>query len=945
MLLKKFFSTGIFLATYISNFAQEYSYKHFDNQSGLAGNTVYAITQDSEGYLWFATDNGLSRYDGKSFIRYTTKDGLPDNEVLKLFADSYGRTWISTFNKHLCYYYAGKIHTKNNDSTLQKIELNEHVTFIFETPNRKIYFQTSKTIIEIDESNASVVYELSPKTGQNTLISCDYLLKDNSLVVIINDSTFKYLYKKLHFIGVKPKINHKTQLTISRNSILDAVIYKKPLNFISANGKNGNISYINTHKGSLLIDTITGNFKEVFLNTQRVSYTFEDRENNLWFATLGNGVFKLKSKAIKHYPFNNNENNAEVYAVNQFNNQILAGISFGKAYVINTKSMVANKLAFPAQQKFTTNSIGINRLTSILPIDNSTTILGFDSYLLKLQNGMQKFAYLKPIKSLSSINNNTILVGTSGYAIRMRITDLSIIDTVYNDRCTKVKFLNNDYYIGTQNGLFINNKKFEQFNERITELITTKDSILWVGTNSNGVFGIKNKKLVFRITEADGLTGNNIKSMYANGNDIWIGTFNGLNKYNRLTKKITTYTTDDGLPSDIINAIYVENNTLWLGTNIGLVSFDEQKVSKTTFCNIDLVSIESSTHTLNANALILPYYENNIRFVHNGISLKSEKGVLFKYKMDGVDSTWSETTTGIVNYPSLPYGTFKFRIYALNKFGEKSPELAYNILVKKPFWLTTIFLLLVALTSIGLVAFFTYKYVQRIKKRNEEKTRFLNEIHYAKQMALQTQMNPHFIFNCLNNIQKFLFKNDVENTNKYLTDFATLIRITLSNADKLSISLEEEISYLTRYLEMEKLRFENKLNYEFIIGNDINIEEIEVPTMLLQPFIENSIKHGILNKKEGIGLVKIHFTKKDDCLQCKIIDNGIGRKESAKIKSLEDTLFESKGVSITKRRIEMLNYNKTKNVTLTINDLVDNFNNPLGTEVIIFIPLNFYDIT
>lgn len=923
---------------------QQYHYKHYDNNNGLAGNTVYCIDQDAKGYLWFATDNGLSRYDGKFFKTFTTKDGLPDNEVLKIFSDSYGRVWISTFNKNLCYYsYDGLIHTNKNDSLLKAIELQENILTIFESPEKKVYMQTTNKVVEITKDKKANVIEVNQNRLKNSMLILDYNIYLNSVVVYIHDSLFMYKNKALYFIGIESQVKHKFEVFIKKTSTFQNSTLKKPYNFISANGKFGVATFINTSTGSYVIDTTKLAISETFLKDQRVSYTFEDKEKNLWFGTLGNGVFKLKSRNIKFYPFDTKENNSEVYAVSKFNNKILAGISFGKAYSIEPATKNALRIMFPDKEKFSPNSNRVNRLTSILPITNSTAFFGFDSYLLKLEKGVQKFAYIKPVKSLSLINDKTILVGTSGYAIRMHANDLSIIDTIYNDRCTKVSYFNNDYYIGTQNGLFVNNKKFGYLNERITELVTTNDSILWIGTNSSGVFGMKNKKIVFSINEKNGLTGNNIKCIYANGSDIWIGTFNGLNKYNRLTNKITTYTIDDGLPSNIINAIYAEKNMLWLGTNVGLVSFDEQKIDKTSFCNIDLISIQSSNRNIIVDKIELAYNQNNIKFEHNGISFKSESSVVFKYKMEGLDSAWNVTISNVINYPSLPSGNYNFKIYAINKFNVKSKILSYTILVKRPFWGEPLFVILTTLALITITSLAVFKYVQRIKKRNEEKTKSLKELHYAKQMALQTQMNPHFIFNCLNNIQKFVFKNDVESTNKYLTEFATLIRITLENADKIFISLTNEVDYLNRYLHLEKLRFGNKLTYNFNIHKNVDANSIEIPTMLLQPFIENSLKHGILNKKEGIGIIDIEFFAEKNYLNCVITDNGIGRIEATKIKLSENQLFESKGIEITNRRIEMLNINNSKKISLQITDLYDKLNNPRGTNVHILIPLNLYE--
>ncbi len=629
--------------------------------------------------------------------------------------------------------------------------------------------------------------------------------------------------------------------------------------------------------------------------------------------------------------------------MNYSNKKILAGVSFGKLYSVDIEKKIGNKISFSNKTDESLNAMTVNRLTSILPLNKDLLIYGFDSYLLKLEKNNQKFAFLKPIKSLSKINDKTILVGTSNYAVTMNVDDLKIIDTIYNQRCTAVEFFNKDYYIGTQNGLYVNKKRLDFLNERVTAITYSKDSIVWIATNSSGVFGLKNKKVLYHLTENNGLTSNNVKSLFADSTSIWVGTFSGLNKVNRKTFSITKFTMDDGLPSNIINSVYVDKNSIWLGTNLGLVNFDENKIDKTSFCNIDLVKIKNSDSSLNTQKIELAYNQNNISFEHTGISFKSEKAVVFFYKMEGIDSNWIETSSRIVSYPSMPSGNYTFKIYAINKLGVKSPILSYPILVKKPFWEETYFIIVTSILFLILVAITVQYFLSRIKKRNAEKTRYLNELHFAKQMALQTQMNPHFIFNCLNNIQRFIFKNDIENTNKYLTEFATLIRTTLENADKLLINLSDEISYLKMYLEMENLRFDNKLHFECIVHENVDIQNLEIPTMLLQPFIENSIKHGILNLKDREGLIKLEFFIENNFLNCKISDNGIGRKEAAILKLNEKLLFESKGIEITTRRIQMFNFNKKQEIKLEIKDLYDAYENAIGTEVHLQIPTDLND--
>lgn len=924
-------------------FSQEYIYKHYDNDDGLAGNTVYCVTQDTKGYIWFGTDNGLSRFDGKNFTNFTTKDGLPDNEVLKVFADSYGRIWISTFNKNICYYKDGIIKTKDNDSLLKNLVIDEFVEFLFETHDKLIFARTKNKIIKITEYKVTTLIENTGENFNKRILGGGYDYGNRKIYIILNSNNYQLVGDNLVLVEKNILNDSKNYFGISFKTNGEINLFKKPINFISVNYKKNYATHLNTHAGALKFDTTNGKIIETFLPNQRVSYTFEDKEKNLWFTTLGNGIFKLKSEDIKLYKFDQKQNNnSEVFCLNKINNNICAGVSFGKYHSINIQSFKVKATQFPENIKYTQNAVATNRLTAILPLSNKISFLGFDSYFLKIDQNKKYFLYFKPIKSLAKVNSNCILIGTSNYAITMNANDLKIIDTVYKFRCTAVNYFNNDYYIGTQNGLIINQKIQAKIKERITDIKVSCDSIVWIATSSNGVYGLKNKQIIYHLNDKLGLTSNNIKSLFCDKTNLWVGTFHGLNKFNLKQKSIVQYTQDDGLPSNIINAIYVDNNQIWLGTNLGLTTFDESKINKNSFCNIDLVKIKSADTTLNYEKIELANNKNNISFEHNGISFKSEKPVRFMYKMEGLDSFWLESFSRIVSYPSLPSGNYTFKIYAENKFGVKSNILSYPIFVATPFWKKPLFVLLAALAIVLIATLLVLNYIKRIRKRNEEKTKYINELNNAKQIALQTQMNPHFIFNCLNNIQKFVFKNDVESTNKYLTEFGTLIRTTLLNSDKLFISLADEIDYLQRYLRMENLRFNNKLKFIFQIDDDINIDEVEIPTMLLQPFIENSVKHGVLNLKNKQGQISVIFKNQQQHLLCKIIDNGVGRVESAKLKLNEHMLFESKGVEITSNRIEIFNQNKINKIKLDIIDLYDAQNQPIGTEVNLLIPKNMY---
>jgi LytS/YehU family sensor histidine kinase len=225
-----------------------------------------------------------------------------------------------------------------------------------------------------------------------------------------------------------------------------------------------------------------------------------------------------------------------------------------------------------------------------------------------------------------------------------------------------------------------------------------------------------------------------------------------------------------------------------------------------------------------------------------------------------------------------------------------------------------------------------------IRAREQERAWLQKRMNDLEQMALRAQMNPHFIFNCLNSIQNFIINHNLERSNQYLTDFAQLIRQTLDNSEKGSISISNETLYLKRYLELEKMRFGHSFNYHIEVDPGIDRDFTYIPTMILQPYVENSIRHGLRYKKEGERLVEIKFQQSQDELLCIVQDNGIGRRKANEFKSRMHVEYQSKGMSLTADRINILNRQFTGLITIEIVDLADAYNQPAGTKIVIHFP-------
>ncbi len=944
--------------------AQEFNYVHYDTKDGLAGSTVYSMCQDKDGFMWFATENGLSRYDGTRFKNFTVKDGLPDNEVLKVFADSKGRVWIGTFSKEICFYYKGRICTKENDSLVKKIILNASINSITEDGNNFVGISTSSSLIIITPTDSVIKYNLSDfykkkYTYGGFIVNHFGKLKivNNKNEILEFDNT-NLIWKSTLVWGVAIEKDIKIKLDSFSKSIyyssfnnhsIDLIF---PGKFMSTIVKNDNINYITTTDGAWSIDTFLLKRGNHFLPGKKISWIVEDKEKNLWFASLGEGVFKLPSEFVKTYQFSSNAKNSndEVFSITEFNESVFAGMESNRVKLVD-KNLKLQELNYKLDEMLTDVYVATNRLYSMISISDSTIVLGFDKFLVKLENGKSFINYISPVKSVEKINNKFIIVGTGGFAFKMRLKDLQITDTLWRERCTKVFYHNQHYYIGTLKGLYQvkEDKSFiylgtlhPALSRRITDIKLAADSSLWISTSDNGIVAYKNGKVLKVITDQNGLSSNICKTLFIAGNALWAGTDKGINKINITNGAyaIIKYTITDGLPSNTINALYVKDSIVWVGSPAGLTYFNENSIANTSICNLKMLGVYVSGKLLKKDAAFtLSHKNNNVNFEYTAISFRSGGEMRYHYKLTGLDDDWRTTTENNLDYKSLPSGNYTLALYAVNKYNVKSDTITINFAVATPFWKTIWFYILMALVLVSTVVIIFNWRNTKTKKRLEEKNNFQKQFAVLEQQALQSQMNPHFIFNCLNSIQQYILTNNKEKANQYLTDFAALIRQTLDISSQKTISIATEASYLKKYLEMECMRFGNTFTYAIKLSADVEADYIQVPALLLQPYVENSLRHGIRYKTGGGGNIEISFSMQQDILYCSVKDNGIGRDKAKVFKSKQHIEYQSKGMHLTSKRIELLNAINERKITVNVTDLLNTDTTPAGTLVEIKIPV------
>ncbi|HYE55932.1 MAG TPA: two-component regulator propeller domain-containing protein [Chitinophagaceae bacterium] len=938
--------------------AQEYSYTRYDVQHGLAGSTVYCMLQDKDGFLWFGTETGVSRFDGTHFRNFTTSHGLPDNQVLEIFEDSKGRIWMGPFGKSVCYYYKGKIYNQDNDTVLSKVKPSGYIINFAEDSSGNILLQQSAQLHLIKPSGRVILLKPaaaldSPFISSGTNPQGRFeVLAGQTLLEIRNDQpvlkeTVRFPYPNYRYALMERGI------FLYRNQI-EGFVYRH-------NGKEIQLKYgldasfkfsiisdslisVNTPSGAWLHNVQSGSEGRMLPN-EPVSTVYQDREGNMWLCTMGHGVFMLNSPHILNFSLRH-ENGAKLgaYVLARYRDGWLAGADMIRIFKINRSAV---------QQVHTFLDYMPERVTSIEIGADSIIWAGTDSRMIMMDkelNVLHRDFFETPIKAFHKVNNR-LYIATARAGFIFDIASRKVIDTFWHDRSTTVFTCCDKIYIGTLDGLFVRNKdrsltdlgqQFPQLRHRIMDIRQSADGTVWIATFS-GIFALRDDKIISGFTEEQGLVSNICRTINIYKNELWAGTNKGLQKIDisdPLHPK-PEYVLSSELSSNIINYIVADSTTVAVATAEGVNIIDKSRISFFSITNLhmDNVIVSGKSMQWQGRPLFLSQRDNNIRFEFAGISFTSAGDMRYEYRLLGLDSGWKQTRDNFLSYPTLPGGQYQLQLVAINKFGLKSNLLRLDFTIEKKLWQKTWFQLLSGLTILFVVWLILSWRIKVIRRQEEEKVSIQKKMASLEQLALKSQMNPHFIFNSLNSIQHYVFDKDVSGANRFITGFSRLIRQTLDISSKHEISISEEINYLSTYLLLEKMRFEDKFSFVIRVDPDLQPDESFIPPLILQPFVENCVRHGIRYRQDNEGKITIEFKKSGTRLECIIEDNGIGRKMAQLHKSNNPIEYQSKGISLTADRIALMNRTAARPITIDIVDLENEMGGSTGTKVVISFPL------
>ncbi len=904
-----------FWATVI--FAQKPVLTNYTVDDGLPSNETYAIYEDQEGFIWIGTDRGVSRFNGYEFENFTTADGLPDNTIFQMLPDSKGRIWFRTFNGKMGFYFEGSF------TTIPSLNFGGYVFNMAIDTSDRFYVVLDKRLLsfEFKSENWDTIHSKTYPRLSHKVIPENIEFWENSLehfgemtgasllkmepgYHIIFMSSILSLYDR-HFEHLAhleaPKMPVYTSL---KDSVLSFYFQDKTIR-----------RYSFPRLKQLGEDRM-----EFVLTSEWI-----DKQGNRWFSSLDQGIFFTPNPNCLVY-----HKGVNIDCIGSYQDDIVYADFEANLY---------------QDLKKTSNTS--TRIRDIRAYNGDLYRLHTDSRIYK--NGIaleiegigptQAFCFYK--QQLWVANNRSLF--------RASFTGKKWeLDTVYDKKYRVENLAINDQtvWMGTTNGLITFDMESETFtydhsNEllhtRITDIAihSGQPGTIFLATRGAGVL-IGDSEKVYQISTGQGLS-NKLTNAIFNESDsiLWVATNSGLDKISMHSLNPPDYTIDhftvtEGLSSNNINDVYVLNNTVYVATNKGLNRFPKNMTLPVNPLPVFITGIQINSR----DTMVNPYYEltstqNNIGIDFLGLSYPDAGNLTYQYRLYGKDNSWYQQAGTSLQFLSLPPDTYTFEIRAVNHLGHESARLAtFSFRIKPPLYQTWWFILGSAIMIITLIYGIVLYRLKTVRSIEFNKRRLVE----MELKALRSQMNPHFTFNTLNSIQSFINQRSPETAVDYMAKFAELIRSILENSAEEFIELNRELKTLERYLELESLRFENKFEYEIRVDESIDASCEKVPSMILQPYIENAIWPGLLNKPDK-GKITVKIEPHPKGLVCIVEDNGIGRKKAMAIKEQNGSRRKSFGLLISQERLEILNRFSSKTMRVTITDLINENDQALGTRV------------
>lgn len=911
------------------------------------------MIQDKELNYWFATNEGIYYFDYYNYKKIEC-DEAKGNSVFNFVINQEGVIYCHNLNNQI-FQIRGKecrlFYELTNDERSSDVSLA--------IANDGNIIIGAKKTIALDKNGK----KHSQYNGAKHYIGQAFIAKNNSVQFHLDGSDSILIYSKGHFFKHKLKflsgklqdnsvlkfysikqlsyaLDLKTKEQYSYNSsTFELKLLPKNTLFERSESvriyETGNELWITgTLPGVVLINKKTTAAKyPIHYENYFISDVFKDNEGNILLSTFDKGILVIPDLQVPDviHSFHDDPITA-LYP--DTNLGLVMGSSKGKLMnYIDEKFIIINDKG--------------KRPIEFIYGDKSGKRLLFDNGHIRAYNKRKNEIIdimEASLKDAAIITENEFYLGTNNGVVKVLWNDENkfslepIKEINYRIYSLKYNFEDSCMYTSTANGLFVIypsglNKKIVLNNEDVfPNYLTYNKGKIYACTKKNGILVLKKGEVIQTIYPMVNDKIETLKKTIIYQNTIVSKSSNGLFQFDMNGKLLKSLHSIFGFSSKRIIDFTFNKNQLWVSHSGGVQKIDlnysnQESVKPTIRLDEIFVNDEKINPTQTA---CLTSNQRKLQFVFSSPTLRNRETIRYHYKLVGYDSNWNVNNyeSNKITYSALAPGDYKFYVKAENH-GVFSNSILYNFTIQLPFYARWWFILFSIILFLGIVLII-YRWQLNIQRKKSQQ---INELNASKLTAIQSQMNPHFIFNSLNSIQDLILKGDVEHSYSYITTFSNLVRRTLSYSEKDFIDFDQEIKLLELYLSLEKLRFKKDFNYTIDIKN---VEDIMLPPLLIQPFIENSLIHGLLHK-EGQKNLKITFELKDTLI-CIIEDNGVGREKSKAIKLRQRSEHESFSGKAIHKRFEILSNVFGGNFGYTYEDLYAN-NEAVGTKVILTIPI------
>jgi len=923
-------------------YSQKYSFQAFSTSEGLPQSQVNTICQDDDGYLWVGTLGGVARFNGNSFKTYSSENGLHNNRISCL-------RWI---NKSIWAGHDGGISIIRGEKVtkiafaeeLKTIAVSDIIKFqneiIVSLNGGGLFKVINDKLVEIKglSENQKAVRDMHVWKGTVYFATREGLISSTDL------TKFKLFHPQLtmSMSGIKELnddllISTFTQGLYSFSSatkqLVEHALPSPDVRIFNVSVDQSNTIWLTTQLGLLklreknfeLIDVEKG------LPTNALTCVYEDKDKNIWIGTQGKGLIRAPRNELTY---------------------------FDKKTGLSTDLVTSGFQSASGAYYFGTYDVGIVKMTNFTDFQNIP--LKFSNTVWAAQENVDGVHWFGTIASLVSLSKTGVTIdyseeqGTPGFKITcfLKIDNQSMyvggnagvikynngkfeeiaVDRQLIGTTRNLEILDGVLYIATDLGLYsLVGKKFvlvNDFNKKVFCLAKDDNNTLFFGTEE-GLFQLKFGKII-KIKIANELMANYINFVNYRNGSLYVGSNNGLYILHGkdLTSKpsITHIGLSEGLvdlETNLNSSFFDRRGYLWFGTSAGLVRFNPKDFKSyqpkirlkldDILLNYESFDYADYSKSIDKNGLpiglSLPYNENNLLFNFDGISINNYENINFQFWLEGLEETWSPPSKNTsVNFAGLAPGDYVLHAKVLDIYGNAKENFTFKFSISPPFYFTWWFIsMMILLLGAIIVGVFRFRIRREIEKGENERIAVKARLISLEQQSLNASMNRHFIFNSLNSIQYFINTSDKLSANKYLTNFAKLIRKNLdsSSEDENMVTLAQELERIELYLSLESMRFKGKFNYVIDV-KDCDTESVLIPAMIIQPFVENSIIHGVLPNEDKVGEITIKVFKESNVLIIEVKDNGIGIDKSLAQKNEFSGDHKSQGMEITVKRIDLI---------------------------------------